>query len=280
MKIHFYNKIIEEIRKPATFNEFLLMIIQKFDLDEPSFLFYEYLTEENIYYRLNEGNYNKFLNKNITDIFIYNTEKEAKTYENEEYIEIDNPNFYDKEEKNIIYDNNNLNEMLLKDRVKQNIINDQKQKIFESRKKLESQRIEHEELNNQEEEEIDINIQKNEEIKEKEEKNIDEINNEIINIISENLDDIKENLINESKIESSRILMESKLKINQEEDIEVPSSVEKHNGCVCNGCGEFPIEGVRYKCIECGDFDFCEKCYEEKGYIHEHPFYKLRFVIN
>eukprot|EP00347_Sterkiella_histriomuscorum_P007522 403348598 len=30
----------------------------------------------------------------------------------------------------------------------------------------------------------------------------------------------------------------------------------------CNGCGEMPIQDVRYKCNNCFDFDFCEKCYQ------------------
>jgi hypothetical protein len=29
----------------------------------------------------------------------------------------------------------------------------------------------------------------------------------------------------------------------------------------CNGCGEMPIINVRYKCDNCFDFDFCEKCF-------------------
>lgn len=30
----------------------------------------------------------------------------------------------------------------------------------------------------------------------------------------------------------------------------------------CNGCSEMPIQGVRYKCDNCFDFDFCEKCHQ------------------
>lgn len=29
----------------------------------------------------------------------------------------------------------------------------------------------------------------------------------------------------------------------------------------CNGCGEMPIQRVRYKCDNCFDFDFCENCH-------------------
>ena len=123
--------------------------------------------------------------------------------------------------------------------------------------------------------------------KEKENNHInyeDDIDNkEIIDIIEQNFEKFKEDLINESKIQTSQIVMQSKLKFEQnkekDNEIETPNSVEIHNGCICNGCGEFPIVGIRYKCVDCKDFDYCQSCYEEKKYIHAHPFYKLRFMI-
>jgi len=33
-----------------------------------------------------------------------------------------------------------------------------------------------------------------------------------------------------------------------------------HKGYTCDGCGVNDIEGIRYKCAVCADFDFCEKC--------------------
>jgi Ca2+-binding EF-hand superfamily protein len=33
-----------------------------------------------------------------------------------------------------------------------------------------------------------------------------------------------------------------------------------HRGITCNGCQAFPIRGVRFKCINCPDFDLCERC--------------------
>ena len=121
----------------------------------------------------------------------------------------------------------------------------------------------------------------------KENKDLNENNNNISNklneIINKNFDKLKNDLINESNIQLSQIVMESKIKNNienEEDNIKIPSSVEEHTGISCNGCGECPIKGIRYKCISCSDFDYCEKCEEEKGYVHEHPLYKLRFKIN
>jgi len=37
-----------------------------------------------------------------------------------------------------------------------------------------------------------------------------------------------------------------------------------HQGFTCDGCQVYPIVGVRYRCNECPDFDFCEICEEKK----------------
>jgi len=33
-----------------------------------------------------------------------------------------------------------------------------------------------------------------------------------------------------------------------------------HKYIICDGCEKKGIEGVRYKCAVCHDFDFCEQC--------------------
>ena len=43
----------------------------------------------------------------------------------------------------------------------------------------------------------------------------------------------------------------------------------------CNGCGIKSIEGVRYKCAVCKNFDYCEKCFQENCEKHNHPFIKF-----
>lgn len=47
-----------------------------------------------------------------------------------------------------------------------------------------------------------------------------------------------------------------------------------HKGYTCDGCGKNDIEGIRYKCAVCADFDYCEKC--EGSIEHSHPFLKIR----
>ena len=43
----------------------------------------------------------------------------------------------------------------------------------------------------------------------------------------------------------------------------------------CNGCGSKSIEGIRYKCAICKNFDYCEKCFRENSEKHNHPFIKF-----
>ena len=48
-----------------------------------------------------------------------------------------------------------------------------------------------------------------------------------------------------------------------------------HPGIICDGCNG-PIIGVRYKCVVCKDFDYCEKCEEKFNLKHGHPLLKIR----
>lgn len=47
-----------------------------------------------------------------------------------------------------------------------------------------------------------------------------------------------------------------------------------HPRITCDGCQASPIQGIRYKCSVCPDFDFCEKC--ETSTQHAHPLLKIK----
>ena len=40
-----------------------------------------------------------------------------------------------------------------------------------------------------------------------------------------------------------------------------------HEGVECEGCEMNLIRGLRFKCLECPDFDLCEECYYK---VHKH----------
>ena len=276
IKIHFHDKTFLINSKPMNFKQLYSDIEKIVNLDNSNNYIFQYKNSHNIYNKLDEANYNYFLDDNVTDIYIYNSIEEMKLFNSNNYNmpfkedKEEIPNFY--QEDNI--DDNNINniqqENYLKEKAKQNIINEQKRKIRESKLKHEREKEEKKKSTNS----IIIRFQNDDNNIEN-----DEDNKKIVDIIEKNFEAFKENLINESKIQSTQIVMESKLKFEDKQDIETPNSVEVHKGSVCNGCGEFPIIGIRYQCVECKDFDYCEKCHEEKKYIHKHPFYKLRFML-
>ena len=49
-----------------------------------------------------------------------------------------------------------------------------------------------------------------------------------------------------------------------------------HRGVTCNSCGVMPIQGIRYRCANCIDYDLCETCEAMQVHIKTHLFYKVR----
>ena len=49
-----------------------------------------------------------------------------------------------------------------------------------------------------------------------------------------------------------------------------------HRGVMCNGCRVQPIQGIRYSCANCPDYDLCEDCEAQQIHIKTHIFYKVR----
>lgn len=49
-----------------------------------------------------------------------------------------------------------------------------------------------------------------------------------------------------------------------------------HRSVECNSCGACPIQGVRYHCANCFDYDLCETCEAKEVHIKTHVFYKIR----
>ncbi|KAG8845249.1 hypothetical protein FRC20_003266 [Serendipita sp. 405] len=46
------------------------------------------------------------------------------------------------------------------------------------------------------------------------------------------------------------------------------TSPVRHIAVICDGCDMSPIVGVRYKCLDCNDFDFCQSCKDSKMEAH------------
>lgn len=272
--------------KPINFIDFCKEIQNLFKIDNTDKLTYEYTTGDEKFFPLNKNNYKKFFkNNHITKIFAYSSPEDSNCFYNKENYNIleeeeeddcenKNPDFYDNNIDNnnsglIIEENKNeINGEI--DQIKLNLINAQKEKI---RMKRIQEKKEKENKGGKiviEEEHFDQNGKLD-----------DNLSNQLNNIINNNFEKLKNELINESNVQLSQIVSESKLKIENEEkdDVKTPVSVEVHKNITCSGCGK-EIVGVRYLCVYCSDFDYCEECEKSKGYIHMHPFYKLRYKIN
>jgi len=62
---------------------------------------------------------------------------------------------------------------------------------------------------------------------------------------------------------------------NQQQNIEQGQGKATHFGVRCDGCAVGPIQGIRYKCQVCHNFDFCEKCKANAAHPKEHQFTEI-----
>jgi hypothetical protein len=99
-------------------------------------------------------------------------------------------------------------------------------------------------------------------------------------ILDEKLSKLKEK-ISKKTMKKSMKLMEKFIskKKNSSQDLEqvLPNgNLQVHPGVTCDDCGVSPIQGNRYKCAVCHNFDFCPKCEEKNKDLHPHPFILIR----
>ncbi|XP_041055229.1 E3 ubiquitin-protein ligase HERC2 isoform X4 [Carcharodon carcharias] len=48
-----------------------------------------------------------------------------------------------------------------------------------------------------------------------------------------------------------------------------------HPGVTCDGCQMFPLNGPRFKCRNCDDFDYCENCFKTRKHNARHTFGRI-----
>lgn len=49
----------------------------------------------------------------------------------------------------------------------------------------------------------------------------------------------------------------------------------RHKFVACDGCNEQPLRGIRWKCLECTDYDLCTSCYNADTHDKDHPFCRI-----
>jgi len=53
----------------------------------------------------------------------------------------------------------------------------------------------------------------------------------------------------------------------------------KHEGIVCDGCSQSPLEGLRFRCQTLPDVDLCAACFTNKSHIHHGEYSAHEFDI-
>ena len=81
-------------------------------------------------------------------------------------------------------------------------------------------------------------------------------------------------IISERDLIDNKLMRPNKIK-EKEKTLNIKSKNKIHQGIICDGCNA-PIIGIRYKCVICRDFDYCEKCEDIYKDAHGHPLLKIK----
>ena len=265
MVLIIYGDDIQEINEiPQKYEDFIEFIENLFGIEEISKFTLEFTTDNKSDQKLTKETYKDFFIADSKDksVNIYPSSEDKKA--NELQIKEEKAG-----EEEINTNSNNINENngikvpeITRDMVIASIVKQVKSNMQRSRLMLEEKRKKEEEENRAVKEQIN-------------------------NLITDRLNNLKNELISESQIKYSQILSESQINLkNIYEKISGDDakkakihSLEEHPGVICSGCGMIPIVGNRYSCVYCRNFNYCEKCEEEKGFSHGHPLYKFKLRV-
>lgn len=108
----------------------------------------------------------------------------------------------------------------------------------------------------------------------------EKIKEDVRNLVESKIKTLQESLIQDIyKNIQTQVISASQLKMQKDEPKQKEKVIHKH--VICDKCGKKDIEGIRYKCACCKNFDFCENCYILYGKEHgnDHIFIKIRKPI-
>ena len=104
------------------------------------------------------------------------------------------------------------------------------------------------------------------------EEQLEKMKNDLKNIVHNNLENLENNLV-ETIFESIKSpLNESLIKKPKQNEI-------IHRGIECSFCNKKDIKGIRYKCINCENYNLCSKCESLKSHDLSHILIKIRNII-
>ena len=62
-------------------------------------------------------------------------------------------------------------------------------------------------------------------------------------------------------------------------EADVGRKAYEHRGIKCEECGEWPIRGIRWHCLNCPDFDLCSTCEANSDHHKTHVFVKIKVPL-
>ncbi|KAK5171925.1 uncharacterized protein LTR77_003562 [Saxophila tyrrhenica] len=62
-------------------------------------------------------------------------------------------------------------------------------------------------------------------------------------------------------------------------EAEAKRKAYEHRGVHCDGCHETPIRGVRWRCLNCADYDLCSTCEQTVPHFPNHVFAKVKIPL-
>ena len=290
IKIDFCGEIKETDFIPKNFDEFKDLITNFYGAGETDQFTYEYTFDDKKYYLITKDTYNNLFDASGQNlkINIFPSYEESNYYRQETE---NNNNIIIKEEE-IKEENNNINKNpneiklpeITKEMVIASIVKGVKERRQQSKIQLEKEKKE-KEKKEKERKKREKEKKKKEEKEKKDKKVKNDFAGEISNLIANRVENFKNELVNESKIKLNQIITESQIQLknlnlekNQENEKSI-NSLEKHPDIRCSKCGMDPIIGNRYCCMYCENVNFCEKCEDEIGFEHNHPFYKFKLRV-
>ena len=247
-----------------------------------------------------QNNFNQINNNNDINFFNFNDEhlnqndnfKKIEINEKNEEKELKDKEIEKKEEK----EEKELKDTELKKKVEKELKDKEREKELD---KAKSQMKQLNELFSEQEKaykKYTENKQINQIIIENNNNQDSNLKDNIDKIISNYLNKFKNDVLQETILETKLLSQESKIQLmknnQRKENLKNLNSNKKydinasnrnicetiHSGIKCDGCGMYPIKGLRFKCLVCPSFNFCYNCEENEE--HEHPFYKIRFPLN
>lgn len=288
LKVEFLNQKKPLSPKPNSFTDYCKEIEKLFSVKEAKNMIHKFVDENGVFQTIDLLSYPEFyVNTNTKEVKIFLSEEEA-TFAQEAGPNINQEELKKEEKEEEIITTNSKEEeahkeknniqvpeiVITREQVIARIVANQKSKIHASKIQLAKEK-----------QKLKEKVKKAGKNKEKNPEG--ELNCQINKILTERLATLKIDLINESNIRVSQILSQSTIKnveniIKDEikENKNEINSVETHSGISCSSCGVCPIVGKRYHCVYCDDVDYCEKCEEKCGDIHDHPLYILRYKLD